>query len=93
MRDLLGVDTWAGLMGTIGRGDDVHRRTGDLVDRMLAEWVCAHLLPRPVLLPAPSAPPPRVMAATVLRMMVSPTTRRPADRVLLRDQYNTCTRS
>ena len=44
--DLLGTETWSALMRGIGRGEDVATAEGSLADRMLSEWVRAHLLPK-----------------------------------------------
>lgn len=83
---LLGMDTWATLMRGIGREVEVLKAEGSLADRMLREWVRAHLLPK-VQRSIPSALPPAVTAGTVLCTSVAPDTGRPAERVLLRDQY------
>ena len=83
---LLGMDTWADLMRGIGREADAIPSEPNLPDRMLEEWVRAHLLPG--LPPAtPSPPSMGVAAGTVLCTTVAPATGRPADRCLLRDQY------
>ena len=84
---LLGIDTWANLMRGIGREDDARSSSDDdLADKMLGEWVRAHLLPKPPR-PTPSAPPPEVSAGTVLCTTAAPASGRPADRCLLRDQF------
>lgn len=84
--DLLGKDTWASLMRGIGRAADVAESEGSLSDRMLSEWIRAHLLPKPTT-PAPSASPPQVAVGSVVCSRVAPATGRPADRVLLREQF------
>ena len=83
---LLGMDTWATLMRGIGREAEVLKAEGSLADRMLREWVRAHLVPK-VRRTTPSTLPPAVAAGTVLCTSVAPDTGRPAERVLLRDQY------
>ena len=84
--DLLGTETWSALMRGIGREDDVAKAEGSLADKMLSEWVRSHLLPKPKR-EAPSAPPPSVGVGTVLCTAVAPSTGRPADRCLLREQF------
>lgn len=44
-----GLQTWEGLMRAIGKGEEADRTRGNLEDRMLAEWVRQHLVPRPAL--------------------------------------------
>eukprot|EP00966_Prymnesium_polylepis_P204907 4747334-Prymnesium_polylepis.1 len=81
-----GIATWSRLMRDIGREADALESEGTLADRMLGEWVRAHLLPKPSE-PTPSAPPAEVRAGTVLCTTVQPASGRPADRFLLRDQF------
>ena len=55
---------------------------------MLSEWVRSHLLPKPAIAaPSASAPPPSVEVGTVLCTAIAPSTNRPADRCLLREQF------
>ena len=82
----VGIKTWERLMRGIGREADVLQSDGSLADRTLAEWVRAHLLPK-TLRPTPSTPPPTVTTGSVMCMTVAAETGRPADRVLLRDQF------
>ena len=82
----LGIDTWGSLMRSIGKEQAVNASLGSLEDRMLREWVRAHLLakaPRKT----PAAPPPIITAGSVFCSSVSADTGRPADRVLLREQF------
>eukprot|EP00308_Calcidiscus_leptoporus_P000972 CAMPEP_0119379438 /NCGR_PEP_ID=MMETSP1334-20130426/52681_1 /TAXON_ID=127549 /ORGANISM="Calcidiscus leptoporus, Strain RCC1130" /LENGTH=522 /DNA_ID=CAMNT_0007398943 /DNA_START=143 /DNA_END=1708 /DNA_ORIENTATION=- len=87
---LLGIETWASLMRGIGRDVDVVKSEGSLADRMLGEWVRAHLLP-PLDTPGSSTSPamasPAVAVGVVLCSRAAPSSARVADRFLLRDQF------
>jgi len=80
-----GIDTWSNLMKGIGREADAVQSKGSLADRMLEQWVRAHLLTKPIL-PKPAAPPPDIRVGTVLVTM-SKDTGLPADRFLLHEQF------
>jgi len=81
-----GISTWSRLMSGIGRNADVRQSEGSLADRMLTEWVRAHLLPRKPMTDVARAAL-SVGEGAVLCSTVAAESGRPADRFLLQDQF------